>query len=313
MARLASRQHGVVARRQLLALGFTRDAIKRRLAQGRLHRLHPGVYVVGRPQVSDHGRWNAAVLACGTGALLSHRSAASLWGLLHTEGAAVEVTAPGRHRHLTQPKIHLYQPRSLTDADRAIRNGIPVTSVARTLLDLAAVVSSQRLRHAFEQAERLGVFHLPEVAAVVDCGRGRTGVAKLRALLVEATEPPDLRSELERRFLDFCREAGVPPPATNCIVAGHTVDALWLRRRLVVELDGFAYHRSRTAFERDRRRDLDLQLDGYRVVRVTARQLERDTRELASALRALLDQQPATGRSGERPQPPHRGASDEVD
>jgi hypothetical protein len=160
--------------------------------------------------------------------------------------------------------------------------------VARTLLDLAAVVPTRKLRYAWEQAERIRLLDLRQVHAVIERGRGRKGVAGLRALVAEASAPPDTRSELEQRFVEVSREHGLSLPSLNCVVAGHTVDAFWPAQKLIVELDGFAYHRSRAAFERDRVRDADLQLAGYRVLRFTARTLAERPEFVALAIRRFL-------------------------
>ncbi len=283
IAELAARQHNVLARWQLLQLGLGPGAIKRRVAVGRLHPVHRGVYSVGTPRVVGLGRFMAAVLACGPGAVLSHHSAAELWGLLRSARSQVDVTTLRRCR--ARPGIALHRTRWLPKEDRTVREGIPVTSLARTLLDLAPVASPRELGRAFEEAERLRVL---DVRAIEPrCARRRGGPA-LRALIEDAREPPDTRSELEQRFVELCRDEGLPPPALNATVAGYVVDALWPRERLVVELDGYAFHRGRRSFEDDRRRDADLQLAGYRVLRITARRLAREPKAVARSVRALL-------------------------
>lgn len=173
-----------------------------------------------------------------------------------------------------------------------MREGIPVTTVARTLLDLAEVVDMRRLERAFEEAERLRLLDLRVIERTCERNAGRRGLKPLRALLSDAQPVVDTRSELERRFLTFCRGAQLPPPAVNVIVAGFEVDALWPDRRLVVELDGYAFHRTRAAFERDRARDAALQLAGYRVLRLTARRLGEEPAAVAEAVRRLLIRPP---------------------
>lgn len=180
IVRLAARQHGVVARRQLFALGFGRGAIEKRLARGRLHRVHPGVYAVGRPDLPPGGIWAAAVLACGPDVVLSHRSAAALWGLHPRVASRVDITAAGRRRR-NRPGIRLHQPRILHDDEHTVRLGIPTSTVARTLLDLAGVVPPRRLRQAFDQAERLSLLDLRAVEAVLARGGRGKGVGSLRA------------------------------------------------------------------------------------------------------------------------------------
>ena len=229
----------------------------------------------------------AAVLACGGAALLSHRSAARLWGLLNTSTYTTEVTtgrSPEGH-----PGIGLHRSRRIHVEDRAVRNGIPVTSVARTLLDLAEVVPRRRLDRALEQSERLGLFDLRVVERLMRRSRGRHGLRPLKAALRDYRLPAFTRSELERRFLDLCDRAGLPRPAANMFLAGQEVDMVWSAQRLVVELDGHDSHGTRAAFERDRVRDTMLQLAGYRVLRVTDRRLEAEPAQVVGAVRRLLD------------------------
>lgn len=288
MADLAARQHGVVAHRQLVGLGLGPKAIQYRLAKGRLHGLHPGVYAVGHRSLSRHGRWLAAVLACGSEALLSHHAAAALWGLGRREHARVDVTAPGRSRH-GMPGIALHRVRRLHPDDRARREKVPVTSVPRTLLDLAEVLRSRELARAFEEAERLRLLDLRAIDALVQRSRGRRGLRPLRHLLADLAPAPPVRSELERRFLELRHKHDLPAPAVNALVAGYEVDMVWRHERLVVELDGHAFHHTRAAFERDRRRDAALALAGYRVVRFTWLRIAREPAAVADVVKRLLD------------------------
>jgi very-short-patch-repair endonuclease len=276
----------VVSAAQLHELGLTRDAIRRRREAGRLHPLHAGVYAVGHSAVGGHGRWLAAVLACGPDAVLSHRSAAELWGLLLVTGRTADVTVPRGRR--ASAAINLHWPRQLEHADRVVRDGIPVTAVARTLLDLAAMLSPRQLEGAFDEADRLGLIDRARLGAL--CGRrGQRGVREFRRLaarLLPATV--QTRSALEYRFLTLCRDRGLPEPEANARVAGLEVDVLWRSRRLVVELDGHAYHRGHAAFERDRLRDATLQAAGHRVIRVTHRRLEEDPEAVMATVSRLL-------------------------
>jgi len=169
----------------------------------------------------------------------------------------------------------------------------PTTSVARTLFDLAEVVDGRRLARAFERAERLRLFDLNAIERQLERGRGRRGLKVIEPLLVAALPSPDTRSDFEQDFLDLCRDAGLPPPEVNVIVETYEVDALWRDDRLVVELDSLEYHRTRAAFERDRARDTALQLAGYRVLRVTWRQLRDAPSAVAGAVRNLLDRPPS--------------------
>ena len=282
---MAARQHGVVARGQILRLGFSPRVIEHRLATHRMRSIHRGVYALTPLELAREGRWMAAVIAAGPGALLSHRSAAALWGLIPPPDRRPEVTAPRRPRRAEPIDIH--ETRAFDPADRARRAGIEVTTVARTLLDLAAV-APLRLGRAVESAERLELFDLRDIRDVLRRCRGRRGAGRLRAALAIYEPMPFTRSELERRFVRLVRRAGVPPPAMNAWVGRQEVDALWEDQRLVVELDGYESHRTRAAFERDRRRDADLRLAGYDVIRLTWRQVVDDGASVAALLRRRL-------------------------
>ena len=286
VAELAARQHGVVAHSQLIALGFSRPGVQRRLRAGRLHSLHRGVYSVGHRLLSMNGRWMAAVLSCGDDALLSHRTAAALWQMLPSTGGQIDVTASTRRR---RPGVVVHEGHH---DDRTVVEGIPVTTVARTLLDLAEAAPA-RLERALEAAERMGFFDLRKVESLMDRNPGRRGSRVLEAALDSYRDPSLTRSELERRFLRLCRRAGLPAPATNIWIAGQEVDAVWCGKRLAVELDSHEFHRTRAAFERDRVRDGDLQLAGYRVLRVTHRRLRDEPRVVVSMVRSLLAAAPS--------------------
>ena len=229
----------------------------------------------------------AAVLACGPGAALSHRDAAALWALRPNNRAAIEVTVVGGHRP-GQRGITIHRTRALHEDERTVVDGIPVTTVARTLLDLAEVVDRRQVERAFEEAERRRLFDLRALETLARRHHGRRGLGVINELLAEATQPPATRSELERRFLDLCREAGLPQPQVNTLVAGFEVDMAWPEARLVVELDGHEFHRTRAAFERDRARDAALQVAGHRVLRVTDRRLTRERGAVVDAVRALI-------------------------
>jgi predicted transcriptional regulator of viral defense system len=287
LAGLATRQHGVVARRQLFGLGFGEEAIKLRLGAGRLATIHREVYAVGHTRISRRGHWWAAVLAYGDGALLSHRSAASLWGLAGAR-SPVDVTAPAGRQGISRRTGAWIHRCRLHPEDRTTRDGIPVTTVARTLFDLAEVVDYNRLRNAWEEADRLNLLRLRLVEDVCARGRGRRALRPIRRLLAETAAPAKTRSPLEDRFAAFCQTHRLPPPATNVLVLDREVDALWPQARLIVELDGWSYHRHRAAFERDRARDTRFLLAGYRTIRITHRRLDAEPTELATQLRHLL-------------------------
>ena len=271
ITRLANRQHGVVARWQLVVLGIHPTVIDRRLADGRLRRIHRGVYAVG--PLDREGHWMAAVLAGGEGALLSHRDAAMLWNLRETSRRAIDVTVVGAHRR-SRPRLTFHSAIALQADDRAEIDGIPVTSVPRTLLDLAEVVSAQQLRRAYEAAERHGLLDMRAVNELVARSNGRRGLAPLLALLDYDPSPAvGSKSDLECRFLDLVREVGLPLPQLNVCVEGFMVDAYWPRAWLVVELQSWRHHAHRQAFERDSERLGRLQLAGYSVLPLTYRQL----------------------------------------
>ena len=291
VAELAARQHGVVAIGQLRALGLSASAVRSRATAGRLHRIHRGVYAVGHPLVSGEGRWIAAVLACGSRAVLSHRSAAALWGLRPTARTAVDVTVPWRAGR-SRPGIDIHRVTSLHPADTTTAHGIPCTTVARTLLDLAEVVARRSLERAVDQAEVLRLFDRHAVDDVLERAAGRRGAAALRAVLAETEFGSVLtRSELEERFLSLCLRASLPRPEVNawlCLDDGAVqVDFLWRAHELIVETDGHRSHGTRGAFERDRRRDQRLMRAGWRVVRFTWRQIAGDPTEVAETIAAL--------------------------
>jgi very-short-patch-repair endonuclease len=290
LAALARRQHGVVSRRQLIAGGLGLRTIRRWTERGQLGVLHRGVYVLGLSQLNQRSEWMAAVLACGEGALLSHRSAAELWALTKkSHSGPVEVTATaGRGR----PGITVHEGGIYKD-DRAVVARIPVTSVARTLFDLAEVVDERQLGRAFEEADRLNLLHIGALEDVCARGHGRRALRPIRQLIEEARVPVRTRSDLEERFALFCREHDIVPTATNVEVLGHEVDAFWPRERVIVELDGYAFHRHRAAFERDRSKDIARQVAGYRAIRVTDRRLEGEPDAVAKEIRALLRPAPA--------------------
>jgi predicted transcriptional regulator of viral defense system len=285
IAALATRQYGVIARFQLVAIGLSEKAIDRRLASGRLHRLHPGVYAVGHLVVPREGRWLAAVLAGGTKSVLSHRSAAALWGIRGYEGRPEITVRPGQRqgRGVIARRASL-QPDEVTE-----ERGIPTTTVARTILDLAAVQSDTRLEKAIREAEYLRLFDLTELTRLLDRHKRRKGTAALRKAITRAAEPRNrTRSDLEDLFIDLLLKANLPTPELNGTLELDAMtiepDAMWRGRKLIVELDSWRAHGTRGAFERDRRRDLALAAAGWVCVRITWRRLDdgipRDLRTL---------------------------------
>jgi very-short-patch-repair endonuclease len=267
--------------------------------------VHRGVFAVGRPLVTVDGRWMAAVLACGPGSLVSHRTGAALLGARPTSRAVVDVTSPTRAgRGLRGIAVH--SAATLEPRDVVVVRGIPCTSLARTLLDLAEVVDRRQLERAYEQAEVLRLLDVDEIADVLARASGRRGAPLLGALLRDHAGAFLTRSELEELVLALCRTAGLPDPRVNHWIAlsggGVEVDFAWPERRLVLEADGYGVHGTRHAFENDRLRDQRLLLAGWRVVRATWRQAETEPRRLAELLAELLGS-PTAGPPGAAPGP----------
>jgi very-short-patch-repair endonuclease len=281
IAEVAGDQHGVISHAQLLSLGLREWQIRYRLQVGRLHRIERDVYAVGHEHISTEGRWMAAVLSCGEEALLSHRSAGALWGIAPYTGSWIDVTAPTRRRSRGRLKLHRGR---LDPRDKAIEDGIPVTSIARTVLDLAAIVDLRRVERALERAEKLELFNLRELDEICARARGHRGLKNLNRALSLYLPEDRTRSELERDLLELCREHDLPPPRVNQVVAGYEVDAWWPDAHLIVELDGWQHHRDRRAFERDRARDAELTLAGHAVVRITWRRLHDHPEQVAALI-----------------------------
>lgn len=274
IAKLATQQHGVVTREQLAAAGLGKNAITRATRDGRLYRVYRGVYSVGHPPLSPEARWMAAVLACGEGAVLSHGSAAVLWGLLRPLDGPIHVSVPSHTGRGKRKGIRLHRCPSLTAAvpdhhERprpsltTIRNRIPVTTVPRTIEDLEGSIPDHLHRRAIRQAELAG--HS-----------------------LGATEADRTRSDLERDFLRLCRRHGLPAPEVNARIGRLTVDFLWRAQQLVVETDGYSYHRGSVAFEDDHARDLHLRRLGLTVHRYTGAQLRNYPAEVVAELGEVL-------------------------
>ncbi|HVY96364.1 MAG TPA: type IV toxin-antitoxin system AbiEi family antitoxin domain-containing protein [Solirubrobacterales bacterium] len=284
--KLARRQHGVLTRRDLLALGFGEEAIRHRLATGRLHKIYTGVYAVGRRELTREGRWMAAVLACGTDAVLSHGSAAALWGI-GQEWHLIEVSV----RHRGWPRRRGLKVRSrpaLPEQDITARRGIPVTTVARTILDQAATPISdgslERLVNEADVARDIDL-DLPALRRYCDRRRGEPGVRRLRRLL----DPETFRlsdSELERLFRPLAIAAGLPQPLTRVIVNGYKVDFYWPELALVVETDSLRYHRSAIKQTRDLVRDQVHTAAGLTTLRFTHWQVAHEPGHVEAILAA---------------------------
>lgn len=268
---LVRRQHGVVAREQLLELGLSVRAVEHRLKTGRLHLLRRGVYAVGRPEISRSGWWMAAIFACGRGTVLSHRSAAALWGIGDEATGRIDVSTPfASFNHPSEVRVH--RRYGLRPDDVAERDGIPVTSPVRTLLDVATELGPSELERAVNEADRHDLVDPEELRRALGRYRGERGVRRLRTLLDRRTfRLTD--SELERRFLKLVAEAGLPAPLTGQRLNGFKVDFHWPDLRLVVETDGLRYHRTPAQQARDRLRDQAHLAAGMTPLRFTHQQV----------------------------------------
>ena len=286
IAALAERQHGVVSRAQLLALGIGADAIKHRAAVGRLRPLRRGVYAVGHRALRSEASWMAAVLACGPDTVLAGRSAAELWRMRHGSRPVIEVISP---RRIDLPGIAARR-IALPDDEVTVERGVPVTTPARTLFDLAAVVSPDHLEAALHEAEVRRLTSPTSLHALVARYRGHRGVQAVNNVLARhrAIGAPIPTNILERRLLALLDAYHLPRPQINRISDSGELDATWPEHRLIVECDGFATHGTRKAFEADRARDRELVVAGWRVVRITWRQLADDPDAIAQQLAALL-------------------------
>jgi hypothetical protein len=286
LAELAAAQYGVVSFRQLIRLGFTKSAIGRAREAGRLHRIHQGVYAVGHAALSNHGRCMAAVLACGPRAVLSHRSAAWLWGFLPACPVTPDVSVPNMGRPRVGIRAHRVAPIALSEFGSLEQ--VPVTSSARTLLDIAATDRGRDLQRAIEKAKRMNRLRLGAIDDLLDRRRGAPGTKRLRDGVEIYRDPAFSRSRPELLFLDLIKRAGLPRPALNTFVAGHEIDAYWEAERFAVEVDGWEAHGTREAFEADPLRQENLKLAGIDSIRITARRIEREPRAVEQRLRMLL-------------------------
>jgi very-short-patch-repair endonuclease/predicted transcriptional regulator of viral defense system len=268
---LVRAQHGVVARWQLLELGMSAPAIRHRLSTARLHRIERGVYAVGRPTVTRRGRWMAAVLGGGPGAVLSHGSAAALWSFGEEVDGRIEISVPvdsSRRR----PTVEVHRRPGLRQGDMTKHDGIPVTGVPRTLVDIAARLGRARLERAVNEADRLELVNPEVLLARLEEYSGQRGVARLREILGGRTfRLTD--SELERRFLRLIEAAGLPMPETGVRLNGFRVDFFWPDLGLVVETDGLRYHRTPAQQARDRLRDQAHTAAGMTPLRFTHEQV----------------------------------------
>ncbi|MGI9019701.1 MAG: type IV toxin-antitoxin system AbiEi family antitoxin domain-containing protein [Solirubrobacterales bacterium] len=263
VVRLAERQWGVITYEQLLAAGLSPSAVRNRVRAGRLHRIHRGVYAVGHRALAREGWWKAAVLACGPGAVLSHTSAAALWGMLDPRPGPIHITVPTKGGRARRKALVIHR-ATLPPRQTTHRALIPVTRTGRTLSDLRRIISTSEYQQAIREAE-------------------------FRHLDTGDREHDGTRSDLEARVLGLLRRHRIPIPEVNVRVGRYVVDCLWRAERLIVELDGFRGHRGREAFEQDRARDAELTRLGYRVLRFSWRQVAGEPLVVAAAIRAALD------------------------
>ena len=282
IAALAEHQHGLVALAQLAELEVSAEMIRSRVRRGLWHRLHRGVYSVGHRPITSEARWLGAVLACGDGALLSHRSAAALWEIRPSSSARIDVTATGRRGYGNQA-IALHRATTLAPVDRAARRGVPVTTLPRTIVDLATVVSLASLEYAIHRAEARRKLKPAELHEIVARLSGRRGVGSVRAIIGRPGHALDsrVRGPYELRFLAICRAYRIPMPEVNVWIpletgaGGLEVDFVWPAQRLAVEVDERAGHYTLRALRNDPERDRALAAAGWRVVRVAQAEFPR--------------------------------------
>jgi hypothetical protein len=281
---VARRQWGVVTREQLGAIGLSSNGIAEWIRTRRIVRMHRGVYAYGHDRLRVQGHWLAAVLTCGPGAALSHSSAAALWEMRSSGSGVIHVTVPSRAGRISRKGIRVHRSGRLTAEEVTIKEGIPVTTVARTLLDLADVLDLQALRRAITETEYRHLYDHTALIAVVESNPGR----RTKKLMTAATEGTlhRTRSPLEDRMLRLVGRYGVEEPESGVWIEGYEVDFLWRRVGLAVELDGLAEHGTRAAVKRDRRRDRALWRVGVRTMRLTSDALDAEDEVLADLVQA---------------------------
>ncbi len=299
IAAIAAAQRGRVARRQLLEAGISSKMIKTRVSRGLLHPVHPGVYAVGHPAAVDLGAETAALLAGGAQAALSHETAARVWNLRPAITAGpihLSVPVGGCPR---RPGICAHRTRTLLPRDLRVRDGLPVTSPARTLIDIAGASTPRELELSLDEGLRSGIVTLHQLRDILERIPNRRGERTLRALADPSRLITVTRSEAEERFLQLVRDATLPPPEVNVSLQGFMVDFLWRREGIVVEVDGFAFHGSRRRFEDDRSRGAQLAAAGFQVIRITWRQMQDEPYAVIARLaQALARADASTRRTG---------------
>jgi very-short-patch-repair endonuclease len=290
---VADQQLGLITPRQLATAGLGRGAIACRRARGLLHSWFRGVYLVGLATPLPGAAEFAAVFACGKPAFVSHRSAASLWGLVQSPPPAVEITVPGRNCR-NRAGLVVHRAYDLAARDRTTKNGIPITSPSRTIVDFAATAGAAELEQAMAEAFALQLADDERIAGAIERAPHRPGVAAIRAILAQPGGPKRTRSGGERAMLELIRAAGLPTPLVNHPVAGFTADFLWPDERLIVEVDGHPFHGHRAAFERDHRRDIVHKDAGYEVLRFTGSQVNDEPLYVAAVIARALDRRSRT-------------------
>jgi very-short-patch-repair endonuclease len=287
VAELAERQHGLVTHRQLRQLGFSSSRIARSSKALRLHRVHRGVYCVGHPVLSDRGRCLAAAMASGRGAVVSHRAAAWLWGLLPACPKTIDVTVTSHGGN--RPGIALHHSSTLVPEEHGRFGPIPATALPRTLLDVAATASPRLIWNVVDRAERRDVLDLDGIDAMLKRRSGHRGAARLRQALAIYREPGFYRARSERLFRRLVKKAGLRMPAINTWVDRFEIDAYWEKERFAVEIDGWETHRTRRAFENDRLRQEEMKLAGIDTIRISARRIETEPAAVGRRLSLLLE------------------------
>lgn len=288
IARLADRQHGVVGHGQLVELGLSDPGIHRRIRAGRLHPVYRGVYAVGHSRIGRRGWWMAATLTAGDGAVLSHHSAAALWGLRRPR-ERIDVTVPTRAGRRRRNGLTIHRTSSLPKADVTCKENIPVTSLPRTLIDVAEVIDRRALERTLDEAEYLRLYNDHQIAAAIGTHGGRAGARRLAKTIAEHVVGSTRTNEgLEEKFLLLCRAHGIPDPIVHAQVGPYEVDFLWPEQRVIVETDD-ATHRRASTYESDRDRDAYLDDLGYRVRRFTSRKIDHQPEEVIRLLLAALD------------------------
>jgi hypothetical protein len=295
VAELAASQHGMVGREQLRALGLSSSAIGRKVDAGRLHVIYRGVYAVGHTAITRQGRWMAAVLAAGDGAVLSHQSATALWGIWGSGAGETHVTVPRKTRSQRSIRRHF---STLPGDERTVLAGIPTTTAARAVLDLAAVKGEAAAESALREMEYFRIYGPVSLPALLERYPRHKGTPIVRVCLERLDDDPGgrIRSDLEELFLPFLDANQIPRPRLNAWLSidddRFQVDCFWPDAKLIGELDGFKSHGTKRAFRKDRRRDRRLGARGYQVVRITEDQLLAEPRELAADLLALIYNRP---------------------